>query len=123
MDLCLGAQRPGYPDVWICPSRSERRKPGSPQGEYGSTLRFYDPKIDAWQIVWIGPANHRVRNLIAKPVGAEIVLEDTCREDGLSRWIFSQITPDSFHWRSVTSKDEGKTWLLKEEMSVRRRSQ
>ncbi len=68
----------------------------------------------------------------AKKVGNEIVMEvDSVR--GLPRmsplesapmnrgqWIFDQITPDSFHWRGVTSRDAGKTWQLQQEMFVRR---
>ena len=39
-------------DVWIMPGRAERQKPGSPKGEWGTTIRYYDPKIDAWHIVF-----------------------------------------------------------------------
>ena len=34
-------------DVWIIPGRPERNNPGTPKGEYGTTVRFYDPKLDA----------------------------------------------------------------------------
>lgn len=110
-------------DVWICPSRAERHKPGRPAGEYGTTLRFYDPALDAWRITWIGPAFHRVRTLIGRQVGADIVLEDSDTADGITQWIFSEITAQSFHWRSVTSVDQGRTWHLNEAMAVRRRAQ
>jgi len=36
------------------------------------------------------------------------------------RWIFSRITPSSFHWRRVFSTDDGATWQLHKEMTVRR---
>jgi hypothetical protein len=35
-------------------------------------------------------------------------------------WIFSDITPESFHWRSVRSTDDGETWEMREEMFVHR---
>jgi len=37
-----------------------------------------------------------------------------------SRWIFSDITPDSFRWRAVSSDDNGTTWKLREEMLAHR---
>jgi len=38
-----------------------------------------------------------------------------------ARWIFSEIKPDSFHWRSVVSHDQGKTWTTEQTMVVRRK--
>src|SRR5215831_10192934 len=47
-------------DVWIIPRRAERR-PGMPAmpvagNWYGTTLRVYDPGLDAWHILWSDPA-------------------------------------------------------------------
>lgn len=107
-------------DVWICPSRVERRKAGAPPGEWGTTVRYYDPKIDAWHVVFVGPAYNNLNVFTARQVGQEIVMEGDGRDGLLSRWIFSDIMPASFHWRAVSSQDKGKTWVLREEMQVRR---
>jgi AraC-like DNA-binding protein len=38
-------------DVWIIPERGRRES----DGEYGTTIRFYDPQQDAWLVSWSGP--------------------------------------------------------------------
>jgi hypothetical protein len=87
----------------------------------GTAIRFYDPKLDAWRVTWIAPDQGVVRTFIARKVKDEIVLEGKTKEGGyLENWIFSQITPTSFRWRSEESRDNGKTWRLTEEMKIRK---
>jgi len=107
-------------DVWIMPGRLERQKPGAPKGEWGTTIRYYDPKIDAWHIVFVGPAYNHVDVFVARLQGNEIVQEGKDADGKPSRWIFSDITPDSFRWRAVSSDDNGTTWKLREEMLAHR---
>jgi hypothetical protein len=107
-------------DVWIIPAREQRGDPDVPLGEYGTTIRFYDPRLDAWQVTWHGPI-HGVRRLfLGRAVGDEIVQEGQTEEGYPMRWIFSDITESSFRWRSVYSRDGEQTWQLREEMQVRR---
>lgn len=107
-------------DVFIVPRRSERGQTSSGPNDYGTALRFYDPRLDAWRVVWCSPVTGDVLTFIARPVGEEIVLEGHDREGTPMRWIFSQITPDTFHWRRVFSTNGGATWQLHKAMSVRR---
>lgn len=107
-------------DVWMVPGRAERNKRGVKTGECGSTVRFYDPKLDAWRVVWVGPVHANLRTFIARLIDDEIVLEGKDDDGAPMRWIFSEVTKQSFHWRGVTSHDEGKTWQLQQEMFVRR---
>jgi len=107
-------------DVWIVPPRAQRPEGGPPPGEYGVTLRFYDPRIDAWRSTWHGPVNGIVWPFIARQEGDEMVLARTEDDGSLTRWIFSQIEERSFHWRAVTSRDGGKTWRLEQEMFATR---
>jgi hypothetical protein len=86
----------------------------------GTTIRFYDHEIDAWHSTWISPDQGIVQTFIARKVNDEIILEGKTKEDYPEHWIFSQITPTSFRWRSVQSPDNGKTWQLTEEMKVRK---
>ncbi|MGA2680201.1 MAG: hypothetical protein ABSF44_00190 [Candidatus Bathyarchaeia archaeon] len=87
---------------------------------FGTTIRFYDPKIDAWRSTWLSPLKGLVQTFIAKKVNDEIVLELQTTESYPEKWIFSQITPQSFRWRSEETHDNGKTWLLTEEMQIRK---
>jgi hypothetical protein len=109
-------------DVWMVPPRSQRSAGPEPSGEYGVTVRFYDPKLGAWRSTWHGPVNGYVLPFVAKAVGDEIVLERTERGE-IVRWIFGQIQTDTFHWRAVSSADSGATWRLDQEMFATRTSQ
>jgi hypothetical protein len=59
---------------------------------------------------------------LAHSVEDEIVLEGSFEEGVQTRWIFSDITPESFSWRAVDSSDDGESWTLVQEMEARRRS-
>jgi hypothetical protein len=109
-------------DVWIAPSRAERAATGasSESGEWGTTLRLYDPEIDAWRSTWIGPNHAVVMPFIARPIGDEIVLEGSFDAGVLTRWIFSEIESDNFSWRAVQSSDGGVDWKLLQEMKATR---
>jgi len=87
----------------------------------GTTVRFYDGKIDAWHSVWLSPNQGAVKTFVARQVGDEIVLEGKTAEGYPVKWIFSDITPDFFRWRAEETQDNGKTWTLTEEMRIRRR--
>jgi hypothetical protein len=104
-------------DVWM----------GCRKGEeklilFGTTIRFYDPKIDAWRSTWISPIKGLVKIFIARKINDEIILEGKTVEGYPERWIFSQITPNSFRWHSEETHDNGKTWLLTEEMQIQKAS-
>jgi hypothetical protein len=108
-------------DVWIIPGRDRRDRPDAPAGEYGTTIRVYDPQLDAWLVTWHGPINRARRLFIAREIGSEIVLDGQTEQGHPMRWVFSEITERSFRWSSVVSTDEERTWQLREEMDVRRR--
>jgi hypothetical protein len=87
---------------------------------FGTTVRFYDPKIDAWRSTWLSPIKGLVQTFIARKINDEIVLEGKAAEGHPEKWIFSQITPQSFRWHSEETHDNGKTWQLTEEMQIRK---
>jgi hypothetical protein len=102
-------------DVWMTYSTKIRKAV-----PVGTTIRVYDPKINAWHCTWISVIRRTVRTLLGRKVGTEIVLESEERGNP-ERWIFSDITPISFRWHSEESHDNGKTWVVTEEMKMNRR--
>jgi hypothetical protein len=109
-------------DVILTPPRDERRRTGAPADDYGTAIRFYDPRIDAWRVTALTPVFGAIVNLIARPVGDEIVLEGRAPDNNFYRWIFSDITDQTFRWTGYISADEGHTWLMEEEIRGRRRA-
>src|SRR5438034_5192278 len=77
-------------DVLISPPR-DQREPGRPPYEYGTTIRAYDPRIDAWRVTFVAPIAGATVNLIAREHADEIWLEGRAPDDRLYRWTFSEI--------------------------------
>ena len=108
-------------DVILTPPREERRRTGAPADDYGTAIRFYDPRIDAWRVTAVTPVFGVIVNLIARPIGDEIVLEGRAPDNKLYRWVFSDFTDHTFRWSGYVSADEGRTWFMEEEIKGRRR--
>ncbi|WP_162914056.1 hypothetical protein [Taklimakanibacter lacteus] len=107
----------GIQDIWIVPPRAERG--GSADlYEYGTSLRFYDPAIEAWQSTWIGPMHHVVRTFIARRIGDEVVLETTQGEVPRMRWSFADIGAESFAWRNELWTGNG--WRVQQTFAAKR---
>ena len=113
-------------DVWMIPRRADRRAevPVLPVAGnwYGTTIRDYDPTLDAWRIFWIDPATNSYRQQVGRSQGANIVQEGTTDSGGLSRWSFTEITPHSFRWTAEGSMDQGASWRLFVAVFARRTS-
>ena len=109
-------------DVWIVPPRGELRHGDAAAlvNSYGSTLRVYDPDIDAWRIQWTDPVTRNFLGMIGRAQGEDIVQLGTRADGTLLRWSFSEITPDSFLWRGEVSTDQGATWRLNVEFTAKR---
>jgi hypothetical protein len=108
-------------DVWIMPRRPDRTgKPDKRLNMYGTTLRVWDPVIEAWRITWRNPAGDHHEDQIGRRVGKDIVQLGT-RPDGTStRWMFTEVTPDSFRWTGESLGPDGRTWTLEGEFRARR---
>jgi hypothetical protein len=109
-------------DVWIVPSRGELRRGDAAANvnSYGTTLRVYDPRIDAWQIQWTDPVTQNFLGMIGREQGRDIVQLGTRPDGHLVRWKFSEITPNSFRWTGEISDDAGANWRLHVEFTARR---
>lgn len=112
-------------DVWITPPRSGARvRESQPWGpftrQYGTTLRVYDPKLDAWRVTWIDPATGYRADLVGRADGDGIFQEGTGSDGARVRWIFSDIAPRSFRWRAELSRDQGENWYRAIELRAER---
>jgi hypothetical protein len=96
-------------DVWILPGVF-----------YGTTLRVYDPTLDAWHILWSDPLRQYYTRQIGRARGKDIVQDGKNDAGDAVRWSFTGITPRSFRWTGERSRDGGATWQLQADFRVRR---
>lgn len=110
-------------DVWIVPPRGAGRRGDAAANvnSYGTTLRTYDPRIDAWHIQWTDPVTQTYFTMIGRKEGDTIVQLGKSPDGNLIRWSFSEITPDAFLWRGEMSADAGTTWRRTVEFTARRK--
>jgi uncharacterized protein (DUF1330 family) len=109
-------------DLFIIPKRS-LRNPGQtpePWHRYGSTFRWYDPRIDAWHVTFFDPLRSVEMHQIGRQVGNDIVQIGDDAAGFTRRWRFTEITVRSFTWLGDVSWDRGATWTLELEMRARR---
>jgi len=108
-------------DVWIMPRVPDRNGViDKATNTYGTTLRVWDASIQAWRITWTDPLNGRQVQQIGQWSGRDIV-QIGCYSNGTpSRWRFTEITRDSFHWVGDSLEPDGKTWKLNGEFLAKR---
>lgn len=109
-------------DVWIMPPRSKRKRDTDQLlNMYGTTLRVWDPAIQAWRVTWINPVTGRRDELVGRRIGSDIV-QVGHRADGTPiRWIFTEIADDSFRWIGEALQADGKTWKLEGEFRAKKK--
>ena len=107
-------------DVWIAPSRTGR-KDGERLLMHGSTFRVYDPQNDLWHITWIDPVKQANNRMTGRRMGDDIVQEYRADDGKRVQWMFTDITPVSFHWINRDSADDGGNWNIRGEFFLKRR--
>ena len=108
-------------DVWIMPRRSDRTgREETTQNMYGTTLRVWDPAIQAWRISWKNPAGGHYEEQIGRRIGPDIVQLGARPNGTPTRWTFTEITPDSFRWLGDALEPDGQTWRPEGEFRARR---
>jgi hypothetical protein len=96
-------------DTWILPGHM-----------YGTTLRIWNPSLEAWDIRWFNPLSSQHEAQTGRRMGEEIV-QIGARPDGTpTRWRFTEITTESFHWIGESLKKDGETWLVEGEFRAKR---
>jgi hypothetical protein len=111
-------------DVWIVPPRGESRHGHAAANinSYGTTLRVFDPRIDAWHIQWTDPVTQSCLRMVGRAQGDDIMQLGTTEDGRLARWCFLEIKSDSFLWRGESSADGGASWRVVTEFTARRTS-
>jgi hypothetical protein len=108
-------------DVFINPRRMDRG-PDSPKfaNWFGTTIRIYDPVIQAWRVNWFNPHDGIRAELIGRRRGQDVVQEGKFPDGTPIRWTFSEIAENSCCWRGERREPDGKTWRLQVELRARR---
>jgi hypothetical protein len=108
-------------DVWIMPRRSQRI-PGLQKANnmYGTTLRVWDASIQAWRIDWINPVTGHREEQIGRWSGKDVVQVGARSDGARTRWRFTDITPDSFHWIGEALQPDVHIWRLEGEFRAMR---
>lgn len=108
-------------DVWIMPRRSERTsETGKGNNMYGTTLRIWDPGRQAWLIRWINPVTLHLEQQTGRRVGKDIFQIGASADGTPTRWRFTEITSDSFHWIGEALNSDGQTWKIEGAFRARR---
>ena len=108
-------------DVWIMPRRSDRTQSlDKRMNMYGTTLRVWDPTIKGWRITWRNPAGDHHEDQIGRRSGNDVVQLGVRPDGTLTRWRFTEITPDAFHWLGESLQRDGMSWTLEGEFRARR---
>lgn len=103
---------------WILNGRAIQDVWNLPGFFHGTTLRIYDPAIDAWHIFWNEPFKQYYPRMIGRPVGAEIVQEGKKADGTDIRWRFTDIDTDGFRWWGERRLGQG--WFMECEIVARR---
>lgn len=95
---------------WVLEGRALQDVWRVPGVFFGTTLRLYDPQIDAWHIMWSDPVRQVYSHQIGRADGADIVQTGTQTNGAELRWRFSDITGDAFTWTGERSTNGGKSF-------------
>ncbi len=106
-------------DLFICPSREERKQAGMPEGEYGLSVRTYSPETRTWHVCYSCGGKPDVLESI--PARNGDIVHHLVNKEYKSIWAFTEITDTSFHWSNRTSQDNGQSWITVGDVYATRR--
>lgn len=104
---------------WVLEGRAVQDVWHAPGLFHGTTLRVYDPAVDAWHIMWTEPQLGIRLTQLGKADTAGIVQHGTLPDGSAIRWSFRDIGADSFRWCDERSRDR-RSWQLRQEYRARR---
>lgn len=107
----------GIQDLFICPSRATMETDPQPDGEYGTTIRIFNPSQACYDMTYA--CEKYIKRLVFRMENGK--LEGTVMDNPSEKWVFSEITEDSFHWQNVTVLENG-MWKINSDVYARRRN-
>lgn len=108
-------------DIFICPSRDTRDVAPQPDAAYSTSVRMYNPQKNAWDVLyteWGCATQLEARR--ETDIFGEVIVQQVVGNDRL-RWIFSDITPDSFRWQRMALYADDTFWKMEAELIAVRR--
>ena len=105
--------------AWVLQGRAIQDVWSLPGFFVGSTLRVYDPGLDAWHILWSDPLRQYYNRQLGRRVGERLVQEGTDLHGDSTRWSFSDIAADRFRWLGERRSADG-AWQRVAEFAARR---
>lgn len=118
-----GATHKGHGEIhfgWVLQGRAIQDVWIFPGAFFGSTLRVYDPALDAWHILWSDPVKQYFTRQLGRARGKDIEQNGTNEQGEPIRWSFTEITPDSFHWIGERAPAGSKAYQRQAEFFARR---
>ena len=96
-------------DIYICPSRDTVKTNPQPDGEYGAAIRMYNKDKRCYDMTYVNAAV-TVRLTVNKN-GEKIecvAAKASSEQQETEKWVFSEITENTFHWQNITVLENGK---------------
>jgi hypothetical protein len=87
---------------------------------YGTTLRLWDSSIQVWRISWRNPVHNHYEDQIGRWSGKDVVQVGVGSNGTPTRWSFTEITQESFHWLGEALQADGQNWRLEGEFRAKR---
>ena len=90
-------------DMFICPSRENRKINPQPDGEYGVGLRMYNREKHCYDMVYA--CENKLVNICFKM--EENILTGTVLSNPDNKWRFIERNKDTFSWQNITVNELG----------------
>lgn len=104
-------------DVLVLPSESS----APPSDGYHTLLRVFDDASGRWKVVWVAPQFGMVYKLTGSvSEDGGVVLYSDPGEAVPSKWVFSDVTDDTFLWEGFTKDAPDGEWRLEQRMTAQR---
>ncbi len=106
----------GIEDLFICPSRETRHVNPQVDGEYGLAVRMFNPKEKCYDMFYT--CERKMCRLKFVLEGEKLV--GTVLNEPNKKWVFSEISDNSFRWQNVTVT-ENNEWRVNSNIYAKRK--